>query len=275
MRTRCGKRSWLLAAEFVTHALTLAADPERFDELMTALERDQFSDEVWRQLAERIEKWPAEVERKVPTPWLDDPRFVPFRTHRCWSLCNTLKLSGPLNPVVATQLAECEWLSSIQRLYVSSSVLGEDLEIVLAAPVFTEVTSLSVVNNRVSAKPATAIATSFPKLRSLTLGWTDLGDTGIDTLLEGEWTTTLERLTVFHSLVEAAGAEQIARTNWPRLQRLSLNNNALGLRGALAIVRAKTMQSLRELSLRDCGINEDEAAALMRAIPDSLHLTLA
>ncbi|MEM6925453.1 MAG: TIGR02996 domain-containing protein [Myxococcota bacterium] len=123
--------------------------------------------------------------------------------------------------------------------------------------------------------PAQAIAAlatldGIERLVSLDLAWTELGDAGVEALVEGHW-TQLRELSLAVNGITAVGARHLQRGRFGALRGLDLHGNPLGPEGIGGIGGAALGPRLRSLDvaetkLGDSGVVELADAPAFRSI---------
>ena len=115
-------------------------------------------------------------------------------------------------------------------------------------------TSLNLCGNGIGVEGAAALARgeATERLESLHLGWVGLGDRGVARLAERRW-RLLRELNVRDNEITMAGARTLISDAFPKLRRLGLDDNPLGVE-ALPVLRSPAARRIESINLAGCDV---------------------
>jgi uncharacterized protein (TIGR02996 family) len=153
---------------------------------------------------------------------------------------------------------------------------AEGARLIAEAPNLAGLTALTVKTCEIGSAGAAALAGS-PHLAGLTkldLMSNDIDDAGAVTLAGSPHLRDLVELSLWVNDIGPAGARALASARWPRLSRLYLSCNKLGLEGVQALTSARGLRRLTVLGLGVVCLRSAKAdrVAVAQALADSPHV---
>ena len=165
--------------------------------------------------------------------------------------------NGRLTDVSVRALVDCPDAATLQTLDLSWNRIGPDGARTLASAL-PELESLRLYHNDVGAPGAETIANAPWRLASLNLCGNGIGVRGATALARGRATAELRSVHLGWVELGDAGVEQLAKRCWDRLTELNVRDNGITSTGVRPLV-SDAFPKLRRLGLDD---NPVDASAL-------------
>jgi uncharacterized protein (TIGR02996 family) len=191
-------------------------------------------------------------------------------------------------------IAESSLPSHLRVLELGGNPVTADGIRLLFGPRWKELRSLNLLAATLSGEHPEALAkcAPSPKLHTLNLGSSRVGEHGLSALAGWRGLATLRRLAIhmgtvgpdgaahlaasphldrlavlhlFHNPLTPEGVAVLARGPWSRLRVLSLFRTGAGLEGVRALAASPRLSCLESLHLDSCDLSDDAAAVLSRA----------
>lgn len=175
-------------------------------------------------------------------------------------------------------LTQAPWFAQLEHLDLWSSGVGAAGMRALADAPMTRLRHLKVSHNKLRAAGAIALAQAqrWPALEQFEAHGILCGDAGATALAAAPWLAQLKSLSFSRNALTASSAAPLAEAlrAAQRLQYLHMDVNSVGGDSVLDLTEIKT---LRFLSLKECGIDDQWAqkAAQSQALGDLRELTLS
>lgn len=115
----------------------------------------------------------------------------------------------------------------------------------------------------------------WPRLQELNLGGCDLGDVGLQTLVQRGYFPSLTKLDLTGNEISDEGLRHLVHSPlWARLEELVLDANPISDEGAAILANAAAASRLEYLNLKRTGITSDGHRVLFRGFPRRTKLDL-
>ena len=115
----------------------------------------------------------------------------------------------------------------------------------------------------------------WPRLQELSLGGCEVGDTEVQTLVQGGHFPVLTKLDLTGNEISDEGVQHLVNSPlWAQLEELVLDANPISDEGAATLANAAAAARLEHLNLKRTGITSDGHRVLFRRFPKQTKLTL-
>lgn len=171
--------------------------------------------------------------------------------------------------VLVTQL----WVTNLVQLNLSrQTVTGPGVYRLLASGRLPRLRALDLGGNLLPPPAAEPLAACSSPLRDLILWGNQLGDAGVELLVQGPGLATLESLDLRGNQIGDSGAAALAAAPLTRLRELNLADNHIGPDGAAALARGSGLPALTRLVLWGNPIGEFGTALLRDRFGSHVHI---
>ncbi len=182
-----------------------------------------------------------------------------------------------MTPAGLGALVSSPHVRGLKVLEIDFNGIGADgARVIAAAPNLAGLTELTVQTCEIGGAGAAALAGSphLAGLAKLDLMVNEIDDTGAVALARSPHLRNLAELSLWNNDVGPAGARGILSARWPRLRRLYLSCNELGLEGVQALTSAPGLRGLTVLGLGVVCLRSAKAKrlAVAQALAGSPHV---
>ncbi len=108
-----------------------------------------------------------------------------------------------------------------------------------------------------------AIGRSGWPLEKLELWACQIDDSGAEALVAADFTATVRTLSLGYNGLSDTGVAAIAAASWPQLERIAFRGDAIGAAGARALGESKTLPALRSVKFEDMKIPKSALRPLL------------